>query len=309
MTTEEWNDLPPGGREPMKRPSSPAMDALLGRKFPVLDHGFVRLIDYMGDETAVVQAARVSYGIGTKTVSEDVSLLRYLMRHRHTTPFEMCEIKLHVKLPIFVARQWVRHRTASINEVSARYSILASEFYVPDDANVAPQSKTNKQGRAHRYTENDAMMVRAVLRAACEDAFRVYTAVIDEDAYDLAREIARTVLPVSAYTEWYWKVDLHNLLHFLTLRAHPHAQYEIRVYADLILEQMVKAWVPNIFSAFEDYTRNAATFSGKEMAILRSMIERSGMTNHEIAMLRGLSGREQSAFLATLNLPDPGETA
>lgn len=292
---------------PMTRPSCPTLDAILGKTIPVLDHGFVRLVDYMGDEAAVVQAARVSYGAGTKSVTEDRGLLRYLLRHRHTTPFEMCEIKLHVKLPIFVARQWVRHRTASINEVSARYSILATEFYVPDDEHVAPQSGSNKQGRAGGYTQPDALIVRAVLRAACEDSFRAYNSIIEQDGYNLARELGRTVLPVAAYTEWYWKTNLHNLLHFLNLRADPHAQYEIRVYAEAILKQIVGPWVPNISAAFEDYVRGAVTFSRQEMAILRSMIERSGMSNHEIALLRGLSGREQAAFLAALNLTDPGD--
>jgi thymidylate synthase (FAD) len=256
----------------LTRPSVKALDDILGVPEGVLDHGFVRVIDYMGDEAAICQAARVSYGDGTKSVSEDRGLLRYLMRRRHSTPFEMCEIKLHVKLPIFVARQWIRHRTANVNEVSARYSILAREFHVPAAGDIAKQSTTNKQGREDGTDDMRPEEVMDIMRRAMDRSFDDYDELVDEEGYAVARETAREVLPMSTYTEWYWKVDLHNMLHFLSLRADPHAQYEIRVYADAILN-IVSQWVPNVYEAFNDYRMGAHTFSRQEMEVLRKFVQ------------------------------------
>lgn len=296
----------PGGRTAdatyeVKRPSVPALDSLLGHSFPVLDHGFIRVIDYMGDEAAILQAARVSYGAGTKQVSEDRGLLRYLMRHRHSTPFEMCEIKLHVKLPIFVARQWIRHRTANVNEYSARYSILAREFYVPEIVDIAKQSTTNKQGRADGTDDLRADEAREMMHRAGNDAFDIYEMLSADDEPEdmgIARELSRIVTPVSTYTEWYWKVDLHNLLHFLSLRADPHAQKEIRVYAEVILD-LLKAWVPNAAEAFDDYRLGAHTFSRQEMELLRRFV--SYAPESKVA---GISDREMAAFRKALGLGD-----
>lgn len=256
----------------IERVSVPKMNAILGSAFPVLDHGFIRVIDYMGDDSAIVQAARVSYGTGTKEVSDDRGLIRYLMRHWHSTPFEMCEIKLHVKLPIFVARQWIRHRTANVNEYSARYSILDREFYIPEAEHLAVQSTSNKQGRADVLSPEQAREIQEWL---IRESGKSYDSYIDvsrpvEDGghYGLARELARMNLPTNIYTQWYWKVDLHNLLHFLRLRADAHAQYEIRAYAE-VLCGLVKQWVPHAYEAFEDYRLRAATFSRQEMEVLR----------------------------------------
>ena len=296
--------------ELLTRPSVPAMDALLGFPHPVLDHGFIRLIDYMGDEPAVVQAARVSYGKGTKQSSEDRGLLRYLMRHRHSTPLEMCEIKLHVKLPVFVARQWIRHRTANVNEYSARYSILEREFYVPKLDDIQQQSTTNKQGRAGALTEKDRLYIQSQMQQSAERDFDLYDTLTfneeDENARDpgfnVARELARINLPLSTYTEWYWKVDLHNLLHFLSLRADPHAQMEIRAYADVML-RMVQLWVPDIYEAFIDYRMEAHTFSRQEMAILRRT-----MANIAGGLLSSteLTARECAEFNKALGLKGAG---
>ncbi len=254
---------------PLDRPSSPEMDALLGLPFGVLDHGFVRVVDYMGNEAAVVQAARVSYGMGLDTPKRDRSLLRYLMRHAHTSPFEMVEIKLHVKLPVFVARQWIRHRTASVNEISGRYTELPEEFYLPDLDQLMQQSQDNKQGRGERLSEEDGRDVRNMMEAAGRMDFTRYRGFIS--AYDLAKELARINLPLSTYTEFYWKIDLHNLLHFLKLRLHDHAQYEIRAYAQPIWN-VVQNWLPNIADAFEDYCLNSYTFSEPEIEFLRDML-------------------------------------
>jgi thymidylate synthase (FAD) len=284
--------------EALTRPSVPALDARLGAPVNVLDHGFVRLIDYMGDEAAIVQAARVSYGKGTKTPSDDAGLLRYLLRHAHTTPFEMCEIKLHMKLPIFVARQWIRHRTANVNEYSARYSILDREFHIPDAADVAKQSTTNRQGRADGTGDMRPEEVRDIMRKAADRAFDDYELLVSDDEpgdFGLAREMAREVLPLSTYTQWYWKIDLHNLLHFLKLRTNPHAQKEIRVFADAVAE-MVKVWVPNVFEAFDDYVLGAHTFSRKEMEIIADIISGHGFTAKHLSQIGGLSKREQMAF-------------
>ena len=257
-----------------RRPTVPALEALLFQALPVLDHGFVRVIDYMGDDAAIVQAARVSYGRGTRRVSEDAGLIRYLMRHRHSTPFEMCEIKYHVKLPIFVARQWIRHRTANVNEYSARYSILDREFYLPAPEHLATQSAVNRQGRGAVLSGAAAGRVLDLLRDDATRCYDHYVEMLNEDEQGaprdpdrpgLARELARMNLTLNTYTQWYWKIDLHNLLHFLSLRADPHAQYEIRVYADAMLET-VKAWLPVAYQAFLDYRLGAVTLSAQMLA-------------------------------------------
>jgi thymidylate synthase (FAD) len=259
-----------------------ALEPMLYEVNPCLDHGFVRLIDYMGDEAAIVQAARVSYGAGTKAVSNDRGLIRYLVRHRHTTPLEMCEIKLHCKMPIFVARQWIRHRTANVNEASGRYSILLNEFYVPEPEHIGVQSSSNKQGRGETLTAEQAADVMKLLRVAAMQDYENYETLLNDDGNGnpdipenpmVARELARMGLGLNFYTEWYWKIDLHNLLHFLSLRAHSHAQYEIRVFADVIAK-MVEAWVPAAWEAFEDYHphRGAHTFSKQEMELVRHLI-------------------------------------
>jgi thymidylate synthase (FAD) len=265
------------GAVPTLRATVPALEAMLYRAIPVLDHGFVRVIDYMGDDSAIVQAARVSYGRGTRRVSEDAGLIRYLMRHRHSTPFEMCEIKYHVKLPIFVARQWIRHRTANVNEYSARYSVMDREFYIPAPEQLAAQSSSNRQGRGAVLEGEEAAAVLDLLRADAGRAHDDYTWMLNEDAtgapadparQGLARELARMNLTLNTYTQWYWKIDLHNLLGFLSLRADAHAQYEIRVYADAMLET-VRAWVPAAFEAFQDYRMGAVTLSAKMLAVVR----------------------------------------
>ncbi len=241
----------------------------LGNSYPVLDHGFVRLIDVMGDDAAIVQAARVSYGKGTKSVSEDRGLIRFLMRHRHTSPFEMVEFKFHVKLPIFVARQWIRHRTANVNEYSGRYSEMPDEFYLPMPEMISPQSKTNKQCRADGPVDEEiSSSVAARMQATQTQLYDEYSEYLGKG---VAREIARINLPLSAYTEWYWKIDLHNLFHFLRLRLDPTAQYEIRAYAE-IMKEMIRPFVPLAYSAFEDYTLNSVSFSAPELAMLLQML-------------------------------------
>jgi len=262
---------------------------------PVLDHGFIRVVDYMGDDAAVVQAARVSYGRGTRKTSEDEGLIRYLMRHYHSTPFEMCEIKYHVKLPIFVARQWIRHRTANVNEYSARYSILDKEFYIPAPEHLAAQSADNRQGRGAVLEGDDAARVLAMLREDGETTYAHYEEMLDENGPGLARELARMNLTLNTYTQWYWKTDLHNLFHFLRLRADSHAQYEIRVYAEAMLET-VKAWVPLSYAAFADYRLGAATFSAKMLDVLRRMLAGEAVEQPE----SGLSKREWTEMLAAL---------
>jgi len=242
---------------PLTRPHSPALDALLGRRFDVLDHGFVRVIDYMGDDAAVVQAARVSYGEGTTTTRSDRGLIDYLMRHRHTTPFEMCELKLHVKLPIFVARQWIRHRMANVNEASARYSVMDREFYLPKAESVALQARDNKQGRGAAVDPHTAASFIEVLTNVSLSARDDYDGALEAG---IARELARIGLTLNTYTEWYWKIDLHNLLHFLRLRSDGHAQAEIRAYADVIGD-VVEQWVPHTWAAWVEHVRDAPRLS------------------------------------------------
>ncbi len=291
-----------------RRATVPALEEILFTAIPVLDHGFIRVVDYMGDDAAVVQAARVSYGKGTKKISEDRGLIQYLMRHRHTTPFEMCEIKYHVKLPIFVARQWIRHRTANVNEYSARYSILDNEFYLPAPAQLAAQSQSNRQGRGDVLTGNDAAHVLDLLREDSERAYRGYAELLNEDeagnAVDparpgLARELARMNLSLNFYTQWYWKADLHNLLNFLSLRADPHAQYEIRVYADAMLDT-VDRWVPLSAEAFRQYRMGGASLSANALAVVRRLLQgesvtqgESGMTKREWGELMVVLGRDE----------------
>ena len=261
----------------------------------VLDHGFVRVIDYMGDDAAITQAARVSYGKGTKSVQNDEGLIRYLMRHWHSTPFEMCEVKLHVKLPVFVARQWIRHRTANVNEYSARYSILDREFYIPAPENVAAQSVINNQGRGDVLEGDDAARVLEILKADSARCYDHYEEMIAEDGVGLARELARMNLPANIYTQWYWKVDLHNLFHFLRLRADAHAQYEIRVYADAMCK-IVADWVPFAYKAFEDYRLGAVSMSAQMVDCVRRMLSGEEVTQEN----SGMSAREWREFEAVI---------
>ncbi len=270
-----------------QRAVSEGMEAHLYRAHEVLDHGFIRVIDYMGDDAAIVQAARVSYGAGTKHVSNDEGLIRYLMRHWHSTPFEMCEIKLHVKLPVFVARQWIRHRTANVNEYSARYSILDREFYIPAPEHLAAQSTINNQGRGEVLTGEEAARVLEMLKSDAGRAYDHYQEMLSQDGQQgLARELARMNLPANIYTQWYWKVDLHNLFHFLRLRADAHAQYEIRVYADAICK-VVADWVPIAYGAFEDYRMGGVTLSSKAVDCVRRMLKGEAVTQETSGMSKG----------------------
>jgi thymidylate synthase (FAD) len=250
----------------------------------------------MGDDAAICQAARVSYGRGTKSVQNDEGLIRYLMRHWHSTPFEMCEVKLHVKLPVFVARQWIRHRTANVNEYSARYSILDREFYIPEPEALAAQSIVNNQGRGEVLTGEEAEKVLRLLKNDTAQTYDHYEQMISQEGQKgLARELARMNLPANIYTQWYWKVDLHNLLHFLRLRADSHAQYEIRVYADEICK-LVNDWVPFAYAAFEDYRLGGATLSSKALDCVKRMIKGEHVTKETSGMSAG-EWREFSALV------------
>jgi thymidylate synthase (FAD) len=272
---------------PTLRAVSEGMEAHLYKVNPVLDHGFVRVIDYMGDDAAICQAARVSYGKGTKSVQNDEGLIRYLMRHWHSTPFEMCEIKLHVKLPVFVARQWIRHRTANVNEYSARYSILDREFYIPAPEQLAAQSVINNQGRGETLSAEEAARVLEYLKGDAARCYDHYEEMIGQEGQQgLARELARMNLPANIYTQWYWKVDLHNLFHFLRLRADAHAQYEIRVYAEEIC-RLVADWVPAAYGAFEDYRMGGATLSSKAIDCVRRMLKGEQVTQETSGMSKG----------------------
>ena len=278
------------------RVTAPELESILYKPIEVLDHGFIRVIDYMGDDTSIVQSARVSYGKGTKQISNDKGLIKYLMRHRHSTPFEMCEIKFHIKLPIFIARQWIRHRTANVNEYSARYSILDKEFYIPSPENLAAQSATNNQGRGDALTTEEASNVIDILRRDAEQTYSNYETLlnenssgetIDDNKAGIARELARMNLTLNTYTQWYWKIDLNNLLHFLALRADGHAQYEIRVYADAMLD-IVRKWVPLTYAAFEDYRIGGTEVSAKEINLIKKLIKGEKVSFEE----EGLSKRE-----------------
>lgn len=290
------------------REVSPELEAILYKPISVLDHGFIRVIDYMGTDTSIVQAARVSYGKGTKKVSEDQGLINYLMRHRHTTPFEMCEIKFHIKLPIFVARQWIRHRTANVNEYSARYSILDKKFYLPSEDHLAIQSTTNRQGRGETVTSQRAQEILSWLE---EDAKRAYDHyqkmlnldenghVLDPSQEGLARELARMNLPVNFYTQWYWKIDLHNLMRFLSLRANSHSQYEIRVYAEKMLEILEK-WVPMTYKAFKEYCFEGVFLSKTAWQAILKRLRGEDVTQSS----SGLSIREWKELEEKLNPSD-----
>ena len=272
---------------PTLRATAEGMEKHLYVAHPVLDHGLVRVIDYMGDDAAITQAARVSYGRGTKAVQNDEGLIRYLMRHWHSTPFEMCEVKFHVKLPVFVARQWIRHRTANVNEYSARYSILDREFYIPAPENLAAQSTVNNQGRGEVLAGEEAARVLDILREDAMRSYDHYEAMLSQDGQQgLARELARMNLPANVYTQWYWKVDLHNLFHFLRLRADAHAQYEIRVYAEAMC-RIVKDWVPLAYGAFEDYRLGGATLSGKAIEVLKRRLKGEMVTQETSGMSKG----------------------
>ena len=295
-----------------KRPCVQDLESILNDPIPALDHGFIRVIDYMGDDSAVVQAARVSYGKGTKKINEDQGLINYLMRHRHTTPFEMLEIKLHVKLPIFVARQWIRHRTANVNEYSARYSILDKEFYLPRPQDLAVQSYTNRQGRAQVLSMEQAEKILTIFKEDAERNYDHYGQMINEgihgNAFDfeegqgLARELARMNIPTNFYTQWYWKIDLHNLLHFISLRADAHAQYEIQVYAN-ILRDIVQKWVPQCYYAFEQYRMHASSFSKKECELLATIINESDFVEQPASFSKG-EWREFLTKIASLKKDD-----
>ena len=291
-------------RSDTRRTTVPALEEILYEPLPVLDHGFVRVVDYMGDDAAIVQAARVSYGKGTKQVRQDAGLINYLMRHRHTTPFEMCEIKYHVKLPVFVARQWIRHRTANVNEYSARYSMLDREFYIPAPENLAAQAASNRQGRGAVLEGEEAARVLEILKADSARCYEHYEemlneradgSVIDEGRDGLARELARMNLPLNIYTQWYWKCDLHNLMHFLGLRADSHAQYEIRVYAEAMLET-VKRWVPLAYEAYLEYQLGGAHVSKTGLEVIKRLI-----AGEQVAQeASGLSAREWRELMTAL---------
>ena len=274
-----------------KRVTVSKIESILYKPFKVLDHGFIRVIDYMGDDSSIVQAARVSYGKGTKKLNQDKNLINYLLSHQHTTPFEMNEIKLHIKLPMFVARQWIRHRTANVNEYSARYSILDNEFYIPKIEDLKPQSKINNQGRSGEIEKNLARHYLSLLRDNSKINFSTYHHllnlnedgdILDENREGIARELARMILPVNSYTQWYWKIDLHNLMHFLALRFDPHAQYEIRVYADVMIK-ILKKWVPLTYEAFVKNRLNSFTLSSEAIQYVKQKLKNKKADNSKLS--------------------------
>ena len=288
------------------RVTSPSLESVLYKPFKVLDSGFIRVIDYMGDDSAIVQSARVSYGEGTKKVSNDKGLIRYLMKNWHTTPFEMCEIKFHIKLPIFIARQWIRHRTANVNEYSARYSILDKEFYIPRPEHMSSQSSTNKQGRGTNLSKKDTEKFIKILKDDADRNYKHYEnmlnenqsgKIIDDNKAGLTRELARINLTLNTYTQWYWKIDLHNLLHFLYLREDSHAQYEIQAYAEIILNKIVKRWVPHTYSAFKEFQLESYNLSKTAIEVIKKKLqgkkisyEKSGLSKREWAELTNKFG-------------------
>ncbi len=291
-----------------KRVTAPELEKILYEAISVLDYGFIRVVDYMGDDTSIVQAARVSYGKGTKKVNTDAGLIKYLMRHWHSTPFEMCEIKYHVKLPIFIARQWIRHRTANVNEYSARYSILDKEFYLPSPENLAAQSQSNRQGRGDVIKGEQAKKVLDLLKNDAERTYKNYEemlnerydgSIIDEKKSGLARELARMNLTLNTYTQWYWKTDLLNLMNFLRLRADDHAQYEIRAYADVMLDTL-KKWVPTTYDAFMDYRVGGTEVSAKGKSIIKKLIKGEKVSIED----SGLSKREWNELMIAFDLKD-----
>ncbi len=274
-----------------KRVVAPKLEKIMYKSFKILDHGFVRVVDYMGNDSSIVQAARVSYGKGTKKLNQDKNLISYLLSHRHSTPFEMNEIKFHIKLPIFVARQWIRHRTANVNEYSARYSVLDNEFYIPNLKELKPQSKSNNQGRAGELNDNEKKNYRKIIAESSKSNFENYNTLlnIDEDGdfldknnKGLARELSRVVLPLNSYTQWYWKIDLHNLMHFLALRFDDHAQYEIRVYAEKMMD-ILKKWVPLTYEAFIDNRLKSLMLSSKGIEFLKNKLHRKSNNNIDIS--------------------------
>lgn len=295
--------IPSFNQTPIERPSSSFLNNILGIQFNILDHGFVRVVDYMGNDNSIVQAARTSYGKGTKEISEDANLIRYLLRHRHTSCFEMADLKLHIKMPIFIARQWIRHRTASVNEYSARYSLMEDEFYIPEYEQLAVQSNDNKQGRGELLSKDKAKIVRDILIEDSQRTYDNYDKMVDEDGdIKLARELARINLTINCYTQWYWKINLHNLLHFLTLRIDSHAQYEIRIYAKLIAE-ILQGWCPITYQAWMDYQVNAISVSNKHKVMISNMINYINENNPElIKKPEGMSKREHNEFLQSLKL-------
>jgi len=310
LTTEQAQEIKDQQNQEnkTKRVTAPELEKILYEAIPLLDHGFVRVVDYMGDDTSIVQAARVSYGKGTKKVSTDAGLIKYLMRHWHSTPFEMCEIKYHVKLPIFIARQWIRHRTANVNEYSARYSILDKEFYLPAQENLASQSQSNRQGRGDVLEGDQAKKVLDLLKNDAERTYDNYEmmlnerydgSVIDEKEVGLARELARMNLTLNTYTQWYWKTDLLNLMNFLRLRADHHAQFEIRTYADAMLDTL-KKWVPITYEAFMDYRVGGTEVSANGKLIIQKLIK-----GEKISIERsGLSKREWNELMEAFGLKD-----
>ncbi len=289
------------------RATVPAMEEMLYKPIRILDHGFIRVVDYMGDDSAIVQAARVSYGKGTKKLNEDRGLINYLMRHWHTTPFEMCEIKLHIKLPMFVARQWIRHRTANVNEYSARYSILDKEFYVPQPEHLAAQSQMNHQGRGAVLNGQEAQRALEIIKNDSTKGYEHYMEMLnldeqtgeplDNNKQGLARELARMNLSVNFYTQWYWKIDLHNLMHFIMLRADPHAQYEIRVYADALLNILEK-WVPFTHDAFMNHRMHGTNLSRNALDVVKRMLRGEKVEQG----FSGLSKREWDELQAKISI-------
>ena len=310
LTSEQVNEIKEqqSQNNQTKRVTAPALESILYEAIPALDHGFVRVIDYMGDDSSIVQSARVSYGKGTKQVSTDAGLIKYLMRHWHSTPFEMCEVKYHIKLPIFIARQWIRHRTANVNEYSARYSILDKEFYLPNEENLAAQSSSNRQGRGDVLEGSQAQEVLKLLKNDSERTYNNYETMlnerfdgttIDENKKGLARELARMNLTLNTYTQWYWKTDLLNLMNFLRLRADSHAQYEIRVYADIMLDT-VKKWVPITYDAFMDYRVGGTEVSAKGKLIIKKLINGEKTSIED----SGLTKREWNELMTSFNIID-----
>ena len=310
LTKEQINDIKDQQSQEnvTKRVTAPELEKVLYEAMPALDHGFIRVIDYMGDDSSIVQSARVSYGKGTKQVSTDSGLIKYLMRHWHSTPFEMCEIKYHVKLPIFIARQWIRHRTANVNEYSARYSILDKEFYLPSPENLAAQSQSNRQGRGDVLEGEDAKKVLDIIKSDSERTYSNYEEMlnerydgskIEENKSGLARELARMNLTLNTYTQWYWKTDLLNLMNFLRLRADSHAQYEIRAYADVMLDTL-KRWVPTTYEAFMDYRVGGTEISSKGKSVIQKLIKGEETSLDD----SGLSKREWNELMDALNLKD-----
>jgi len=310
LTTEQAQEIKDqqSQENKTKRVTAPELEKILYEAIPILDHGFIRVVDYMGNDTSIVQAARVSYGKGTKKVSTDAGLIKYLMRHWHSTPFEMCEIKYHVKLPIFIARQWIRHRTANVNEYSARYSILDKEFYLPAPENLAAQSQINRQGRGEILEGEQAKKVLELLKSDAEQTYSNYEmmlnerydgSVIDDKEVGLARELARMNLTLNTYTQWYWKTDLLNLMNFLRLRADHHAQFEIRAYADAMLDT-VKRWVPITYEAFLDYRVGGTEVSAKGKSVIQNLIKGEQVSAEQ----SGLSKREWNELMEVFDLKD-----